>query len=155
MAKFKATFEGYPEDLVRVVGMSMNGLIRRIAEENEAKGTRSTFLRPETATPEWLMNHIVEQVAIALFQRPTEKRSINELAIKVIERYRSDIEGWIEENKVNLAEIGFLFPDAQAEASETRMAPPTALMSPVTPAVPAKPAPPASITGFICRRGRK
>jgi hypothetical protein len=155
MAKFKATFEGYPEDLVRVVGMAMNGFIRKMAEENDAKAVRSTFLRPETATPEWLLDHITEQVAIALFQRPTEKRSINELARRVLEEYRDEIEDWIEENKVNLAEIGFLFPDAQAEASATRVKPSMMMPPPATPAVPAKPAPPAGITGFICRRGRK
>jgi hypothetical protein len=150
VAKFKAHFEGYPEDLVRVVGMSMNSLIRRIAEENEAKGSRSTFLRPETATPEWLLDHVVEQVAIALFQRPLEKRSINELALKVLERYRGDIEEWIEENKVNLAEIGFLFPDGDTTSAffAPKPAPPTV-------AVPAKPAPPQGPTAFVCRRGRK
>ena len=153
MAKFKAHFEGYPEDLVRVVGMSMNSLIRRIAEENEAKGTRSTFLRPETATPDWLLDHVVEQVAIALFQRPTETRSINELALKVLERYRGQIEEWIEENKVNLAEIGFLFPDGDAANSFQ----PSFGPKPVPPmvAVPAKPAPPAQVSAIICRRGRK
>jgi len=154
MAKFKARFEGYPEDLVRVVGMSMNSLIRKIAEENEAKGTRSTFLRPETATPEWLLDHVVEQVAIALFQRPTETRTINELARKVIERYRGEIEEWIEENKVNLAEIGFLFPDgSEVETFNLNLAPRKPI--PLRAAVPAPPAPSAQVSAIICRRGKK
>lgn len=159
MAKFKAHFEGYPEDLVRVVGMSMNGLIRRIAEENEAKGGRSTFLRPETATPEWLMDNIVEQIAIALFQRPSEKRSINELALKVIERYRGEIEDWIEENKVNLAEIGFLFDPNDPGYSNQTAFPPVMNFAPKPAppiaAVPAKPATPQGISVIVCRRGKR
>lgn len=160
MAKFKATFEGYPEDLVRVVGMSMNGLIRKIAEENDAKAVKSTFLRPETATVEWLTQNIEWQVAIALFQRPTEKRAINELARRVAEEYRTEIEEWIEENKVNLAEIGFLFVPEDG-VSMTQTHPPAQAFAPAVapPAVPPVAAPPAapqaSIRAIICRRGKK
>lgn len=157
MAKFKATFEGYPEDLVRVVGMAMNGLIRKIAEENDAKAVKSTFLRPETATVEWLTTNIEWQVAVALFQRPSEKRSVNELARRVAEEYRKEIEEWIEENKVNLAEIGFLFtPGDEGYAAPPQAFPPTTSLTPAVPPVAAPPAAPqAGIRAIICRRGKK
>jgi hypothetical protein len=153
VAKIKAYFEGYPEDLVRVVGMSMNGFIRKIAEEQDAKAVRTTFLRPETATPDWLANHMVEQIAISLFQRPLEKRSINELAIRVWEEYKPDIEAWIEENKPNLAEIGFLFPDSPVEL--VRAIPPIQNFAKVPSPAAAPPAPPQAMSAIVCRRGRR
>jgi hypothetical protein len=153
VAKFKASFEGYPEDLVRVVGMAMNAFVRKVAEEQGAKAARSTFLRPSTATPEWLAANITEQIAISLFQRPIEKRSVQELCRRVWEEYRPDIEEWIESNKANLAEIGFLFPDGDVDTFEIDMA---AQAPPVKNfAVPAKPAPPQGMSAIICRRGRK
>ena len=156
MSKFKVYFEGYPEDLVRTVGMAMNSLVRKICEEQGAKPVKSTFLRPETATPEWLRTNIEGQVAVALFQRPKESRSINELARRVAVEYERDITEWIEENKVNLAEIGFLF-NPEDPASPPEAVPPyqNAAIARPQGAVPKPPATPQKITGFICRRGKR
>lgn len=156
MSKFSVRFEGYPEDLVRTVGMAMNSFIRKIAAEQGAKGiVRSTFLRPETATPDWLRMHIEGQVAVALFQRPKESRSIQELARRVAVEYEKDITDWIEENKVNLAEIGFLFnPEDVVQPAPATTAPPPPLAV-LPPAAPMPPATPQKITGFICRRGQR
>lgn len=163
MAKFKATFNDYSVDLLAQIGMSVNGLIRKIAEEQGAKPVKAGFLAPENATPEWLRAHIEWQVGVALFQRPSENRTINELARRVSEVYGDMIVEWIEENKPNLAEIGFLFaPDAtvpgviQTYPPAQNFAP--AAVSPVAPMQPgAQPpaAPGPGFTAIVCRRGRR
>lgn len=149
MAKFKVHFTGYSDDLVSAVGMSMNALVRKICEEQGCKPVKSTFLRPETATPDWLRQNIEGQVAVALFSRPTEKRSVNELARQVMEVYRDMIDEWIEDNKANLAEIGFLFSPEDGPVAMTTEAPPIQNF-----AQPAVAPPPTKITGFVCRRGK-
>lgn len=146
--KIKATFNDYSVDLVSLVGMSMNGLVRKICEEQGCKPVKSKFLTPETATPEWLTRHIEWEVAVALHQRPTEKRNINELARRVAEVYQDVIEEWIEENKANLAEIGFLFAPPEAPPVDmTTAAPPVQNFAP--------PAVAPGFTAIVCQRGRK
>jgi len=149
MGKFKASFEGYSNDLVMMVGMSMNACVRKICEEQSCKPAKSSFLVPETANPEWLRNNIAWQVATAIFAKPTEKRNVNELHRKVLEVYADVIEEWIQENKANLAEIGFLFtPEDTVIQTQS---PPVQHFAPA--AAPA--ALPPGINAIVCRRGRR
>lgn len=142
--KIKVTFIDYSNELVSLVGMQMNGLVRKICEEQGAKPVRSTFLTPENATPDWLIKNIEWQVAVALMQRPKETRTVTELAREVAVVYEEMIGEWIEDNKANLAEIGFLFapPDAAPVAMQ-QMAQPVAVPAPGT------------ISAIVCRRGKR
>lgn len=111
MSKFSVDLNGHPEDLLREVGMSLNGLIRRLASEHGAVPLRKTFLRPETAEIEWIMDHVVTGVATAIRMMPDENREFKVIADYVRERHRKDIEEWIEENREKLAEIWFMRND--------------------------------------------
>lgn len=113
MSKFTVSFNGRPEDLLRELGMSLNGLIRRLVGENGTKPMRSTFMRPENAEADWIRDHVVMQVAFALQQRPNEKRQLRELMGRVREEYTNEIRQWIEDHREKLAEVGFLRLDEE------------------------------------------
>jgi hypothetical protein len=113
MSKFEVSFNGRPEDLLREIGMSLNGLIRKLVGENGTKPIRSTFIRPENAEVGWIREHVVLQVAFALHQKPEEKCQISELMARVREVYKDDIKRWIEDNREKLAEVGFLRLDEE------------------------------------------
>lgn len=109
------SFNGRPEDLLREVGMSLNSLIRRLVGDNGTKPMRSTFLRPENAQADWIRQHVVLQVAIALQMRPEEKRNVNLLMQLVKDRYKIEIDQWIEDNRDRLAELGFVFDEEDGQ----------------------------------------
>jgi len=111
MSSFTVSFNGRFEDLVREIGMSLNGLIRKLVGEEGTKPLRSTFMRPENAETGWIKDHVVLQVAIALWQKPNEARGLGTIADDVRTRYKLEVEEWIEENRAKLAEIGFLRDD--------------------------------------------
>lgn len=113
MSTFTVSFNGRPEDLLREIGMSLNGLIRKLVGENGTKPIKSTFMRPENAEVDWIREHVVLQVAIALHQRPNEQREIAVLKIKVRDTYKPEIQEWIEDNREKLAEVGFLQVDEE------------------------------------------
>lgn len=113
MSSFTVNLNGRPEDLLREIGMSLNGLIRRLAGESGTRPIRSTFLRPENAEVGWIKEHVVVQVALAFQTRPDETRSLGVLMGHVRERYKKDIENWIEDNRVKLAELGFIRGDEE------------------------------------------
>ena len=108
MSTFTVNFNGRPEDLLREIGMSLNGLIRKLVGENGTKPIRSTFLKPENAEVGWIRDHVFMQVALALNMRPNEVRDLNVLMKLVKNEYRKDVDGWIEENREKLAELGFI-----------------------------------------------
>ena len=108
MTKFNVSFNGRPEDLLREIGMSINGLIRTLVGANGTKPLRSTFMRPENAEVGWIKEHVIQQVAFAIHQQPNEKREIGFLMGRVREEYGQEIQQWIEDNREKLAEVGFL-----------------------------------------------
>ena len=108
MSTFTVNFNGRPEDLLREIGMSLNGLIRKLVGENGTKPIRSTFLRPENAEVGWIRDHVFLQVALALNMRPNEVRDLNVLVKLVKDEYRKDVDQWIEDNREKLAELGFI-----------------------------------------------
>lgn len=113
MTTFNVSFNGRPEDLLREIGMSLNGLIRKLVGENGTKPLRSTFIRPENAEVGWIRKHVVMQVSFALQQRPSEKRDLGVLMGLVDKEYKGEIEKWIEDNRPQLAEIGFVQLDEE------------------------------------------
>jgi hypothetical protein len=113
VTKFNVTFNGRPEDLLREIGMSVNGLIRTLAGISGSKPMRSTFMRAENIDVGWIRNHVVMQVAFALHQRPNEKRDLHVLMGRVREEYNAEIQQWIEDNREKLAEVGFLQVDEE------------------------------------------
>ena len=108
MSTFTVNFNGRPEDLLREIGMSLNGLIRKLVGENGTKPIRSTFLKPENAEVGWIRDHVFMQVALALNMRPNEVRDLNVLVKLVKDEYRKDVDQWIEDNREKLAELGFI-----------------------------------------------
>ena len=111
MSSFTVNLNGRPEDLLREIGMSLNGLIRRLVGENGTKPLRSTFLKPENADVDWIRHHVVMQVSLALHMRPNEKRDVAAISYLVKQEYRKDIDQWIEDNREKLAELGFIRDD--------------------------------------------
>lgn len=113
MTQFNVSFNGRPEDLLREIGMSLNGLIRKLVGENGTKPIKSTFMRPENAEVGWIRKHVVNQVAFALHQRPNENRDIAVLMILVEREYKGEVDQWIEDNREKLAEVGFVQLDEE------------------------------------------
>lgn len=108
MSKFSVRFDGYPDDLLAELGMSMNDLIRRIAGGEGTKPVRSTFVKPENANVDWLRENILHQITVAIWQKPKVGKGFSEIKEEVRRTHLKDIDEWIEEKKALLAEIGFL-----------------------------------------------
>ena len=108
MSKFFVKFDGYPDDIVAEVGMSMNAFIRKLLGGSSGRPTRPIFLKVEYANEKHLRDLIVWKVSSELFAQPSNKTPYAVISDEVRKRYTEEITQWIEENKALIAEIGFL-----------------------------------------------
>jgi hypothetical protein len=110
VAKFQVKFSGRLEDVVAELGVSLNGLIRKLAAGQ--KPVRGTFLTVEHYNAEWVRKHVALAVAQIRFCHHGAQGDFNEALESARLECRTFVDEWVDEHRAKLAEVGFLFDEA-------------------------------------------